>query len=185
MNFAIQPILSRKFLAVSSLVLAAAMLAGCASPSTSQGMTPTAIQTTNKHAKTISVTTSGGQETSSVGKSQISDVAFAQAITDSINNSKTFSQVIQGKGADYLLNVTIFNMDQPSFGFSFTVKMEAGWSLRRADTGAVVWQESIKSEHTATTSDAFAGVERLRLANEGAAKENIAQGLSKISALSL
>jgi hypothetical protein len=31
--------------------------------------------------------------------------------------------------------------------------------------------------------DAFVGVERLRLANEGAAKENIAQGLSKISAL--
>jgi hypothetical protein len=83
------------------------------------------------------------------------------------------------------LTVTIFNLDQPSFGFSFTVKMEAGWSLRRADTGAVVWQESIKSEHTATTGDAFAAVKRLRLANEGAAKENIAQGLSKISTLSL
>jgi hypothetical protein len=78
----------------------------------------------------------------------------------------------------------MFSMEQPSFGLSFTVKLEAGWSLKRAD-GSVVWQESIKSEHTSTPGDAFAAVERLRLATEGAAKENIAQGLSKISALKL
>ncbi len=183
MKFAIQSIVSKKFLSIAALALGVAMLTGCASPSTPAGMMPTAFQPVNKHPQTVSVTTSGGQETSSTGKSQISDAAFAQAISDSISTSKTFSQVVQGKGADYLLNVTIFNMDQPSFGLSFTVKMEAGWTLRKADTGAVVWQESIKSEHTATTSDAFAGVERLRLANEGAAKENIAQGLAKLSAL--
>jgi hypothetical protein len=146
-------------------------------------MTVSGFDSANKHPQTVSVSTGGGQDTSAMGKSQIADADFAKAISDSISNAKTFSQVIQGKGADYLLNVTIFNMDQPSFGLSFTVKMEAGWTLRKADTGAVVWQESIKSEHTATTSDAFAGVERLRLANEGAAKDNIAKGLSKLSAL--
>ena len=175
----------KKALTVSAMLALAFVFTGCATPSTPQGMTPDAIQTTNKHTQSVSIATSGGQETSKMSKSQISDGAFAQAITDSVNNSKVFSSVIQWKGADYLLTVTIFNMDQPSFGLSFTVKMEAGWTLQRADTGAVVWQESIKSEHTATTSDAFAGVERLRLANEGAAKENIASGLSKISALNL
>jgi hypothetical protein len=185
MKFSMQSVVSNKLLLASVLVAAASLLTGCASPTTSQGMTPASIQTTNKHPQSVSVTVTGGKETESTGKSQISDSAFAQAITDSINKSKTFSSVIQGKGADYVLSVTIFNMDQPSFGLSFTVKMEAGWSLKRADTGAVVWQESIKSEHTATTSDAFAGVERLKLATEGAAKNNIAQGLGKISALKL
>ncbi|RBA23975.1 hypothetical protein [Herminiimonas fonticola] len=185
MKLMIKTIFSNKSLSAAALVFAVSMLGGCAAPSTSKGMTPDSIKTTNKHAKSVSVNVAGGKETDKIGKSQIADTAFSQALVDSINNSKTFSSVIQGKGADYLLTVSIFNIDQPSFGFSFTVKMEAGWSLQRADTGAVVWQESIKSEHTATTSDAFAGVERLRLANEGAAKNNISQGLSKISALKL
>jgi hypothetical protein len=183
MRFSIKSFFSSSLFTISVLAVASSMLAGCASPSTSQGMTPASFQTTNKHAQSVTLTVSGGKETGSMGKSQISDVAFAQAITDAITSSKTFSKVIQGNGGDNLLTVTIFNIDQPSFGAAFTVKMEAGWTLKRADTGAVIWQESIKSEHTATMGDAFVGVERLRLANEGAAKENIAQGLSKISAL--
>jgi hypothetical protein len=63
-------------------------------------------------------------------------------------------------------------MDKLVFGR--TVSMEAGWTLRRADAGTVVWQESIISEHT----DAD-----IRLATEGAARNNIAQGLRKISKL--
>jgi hypothetical protein len=70
------------------------------------------------------------------------------------------------------------------FGGSFTVKMEAGWTLKRA-SGATVWQESIKSEHTATMGDAMVGVTRLRLATEGAARNNIATGLAKIGQLNL
>jgi len=63
--------------------------------------------------------------------------------------------------------------------------MEAGWTLKRVETDKVVWQESIVSEHRATPGDAFAAVKRLRLATEGAAKNNIAEGLSRISKLSL
>ena len=185
MKFSIQTFSAHNFITACLVVLASSLLGGCATPTTSMGMTPTAIQTTNMHAKSVGVTVAGGQETDATGKSQISNAMFSKALIDAINNSKTFSSVVQGKGGDYLLTVTMFNMDQPSFGLSFTVKMEAGWTLQRVDNGAVVWQESIKSEHTATTSDAFVGVERLRLATEGAARNNIAQGLSKISSLKL
>ena len=81
MKFAIQSIVSKKFLPIAALALGVAMLTGCASPSTPAGMMPTAFQPVNKHPQTVSVTTSGGQETSSTGKSQISDAAFAQAIS--------------------------------------------------------------------------------------------------------
>jgi hypothetical protein len=45
--------------------------------------------------------------------------------------------------------------------------------------------QSIKSSHTATMGQAFAGVTRLRLAVEGAARENIQLGLMAISRLQL
>lgn len=183
MKFSVKSILSSSLLGVAVVLVSSSMLAGCASPSTALGMTPKEINTTNKHTQSVTLAVGGGTETSSTGKSQISDTAFSDAISNAITSSKVFSSVIKGSGGDTVLTVTIFNIDQPSFGFSFTVKMEAGWTLKRADSGAVIWQESIKSEHTATTSDAFAGVERLRLANEGAAKNNIAIALRKISAL--
>lgn len=167
------------------LCVVVALLSGCSTPAKHEGMIPTTFETAGKHSKTVSVSVKGGQETSAIGAPRISDEAFMQALVDSITKSQTFSSVVQGKGSDYLLTVSIFGMEQPSFGLSFTVKMEAGWTLQRADNGAVVWQESIKSEHTATFSDAFAAVTRLRLATEGAARDNIAKGLAKISQLKL
>jgi hypothetical protein len=92
---------------------------------------------------------------------------------------------VEGKTGDYVLNVDIFNVTQPSMGFSFTVSMEMGWTLTRADNGTVVWRESIKSEHTTSTSEVFVGVTRLKMATEGAARKNVALGLQKLSALSL
>jgi hypothetical protein len=163
----------------------AGVLAGCATPTTYEGMVPTAFDNAKRHAQSVSVAVSGGRETDATDKPQISDAAFTQALTQAIAQSRTFSRVVTGAGGDYLLTVALTGLDQPSFGFSFTVKMEAGWTLRRASTGAVVWQQAILSEHTATTSDAFAAVTRLRLATEGAARNNIAQGLARISRLEL
>jgi hypothetical protein len=172
----------------SRLLFAGALagaLAGCATPSTFEGMVPTAFDTAKRHAQSVSIAVSGGRETDAMDKPQITDAAFAQALSEAITKSQTFSRVVQGAGGDYLLTVALAGLEQPTFGFSFTVKMEAGWTLRRAVGGAVVWQQAIFSEHTATTSDAFAAVTRLRLATEGAARSNIAQGLARISRLDL
>jgi len=161
------------------------LLGGCATATTSQGMVPTSYQVVRTHPQTVSVEVKGGKQTDSMGKAQISDATFQQALVESINKSQTFSRVVEGAGGDYVLSVILFSVDQPSIGFSFTVKIEAGWTLKRANTGTTVWQESIRSEYTATTSDAFAGVTRLRMATEGAARNNIAEGLSRISKLNL
>jgi Flp pilus assembly protein CpaB len=169
-------------LSVVALCAAAAVIAGCATASKPEAMVPTTAIAGIQHAKTTSVVVAGGSETSALGKSQISNEAFQQAIAQSIEKNKTFSSVVKGAGGDYQLAVTVVNMDQPSFGFSFTVKMEAAWSLKKAD-GTVVMQEIIKSEGTAGATEAFAGTERLRLANEYAARNNIAAGLEKIGKL--
>lgn len=170
-------------LSVVALCAAALAMGGCATASKPENMVPTAA-IAGQHAKTTSVVVAGGSATSALGKSQISNEAFQQAIVMSIEKNKTFSSVVKGAGGDYQLAVTVVSMDQPSFGFSFTVKMEAAWSLKKAD-GTVVMQESIKSEGTAGATEAFAGTERLRLANEYAARANIAAALEKIGKLSL
>jgi hypothetical protein len=161
---------------------AAVVMAGCATASKPEDLVPATVNAGTKHAQSVSIAVAGGSETSALGKSQISNEAFQQAIVSSIEKNKTFSSVVKGATGDYRLGVTVVNMDQPSFGFSFTVKMEAAWSLKKAD-GTVVMQEVIKSEGTAGATDAFAGTERLRLANEAAARNNIAAALAKIGTL--
>lgn len=183
MKFSIKTL--RSTLLASSFAAVLLGLGGCATPVTHEALVPVSMQVAKHHDKSVAVTASGGSETSAAGKSQVSDAELQQAVATAIGQTKTFSKVVDGKNGDYILTVSIFNITQPSFGFSFTVTAEIGWTLTRADTGAKVWQESIKSEHTATTADAFAGVTRLKMATEGAIRNNVQQGLSKLSALSL
>lgn len=127
---------------------------------------------------------SGGKETSSMGASQISDEAFAQALRDSIEKSGLFAKV-SPSGARYKLTGFIGKVDQPLIGLSLTVKMEVNYSLVDTQSGTTVWAKDIASEYTAMTGEAFAAVKRLRLANEGAARENIQQAIAAMAALKL
>jgi hypothetical protein len=153
-----------------------AVVAACARPASFEGMVPTTFEISRKHPQSVSITVTGGQETEAVGRPQIRNADFAEALVESISKSKMFAKVIDGpsKGEDYLLTVTLFSMDKRVFGR--TVKLEAGWTLRRAGDGTVVWQEAIVSEFTDFD---------VKLATEGAARNNIAQGLEKISKFNL
>jgi hypothetical protein len=165
--------------AASLLIASAALLGGCASAPSPQAMTPETIQATKHHPYSVSVGTATKEATSPT-----SDSPLATALMASIEKNKVFSKVIKGEGADYQLTVMIMTVDTPAFGLSFTVKTEMAWSLKRTN-GAVVWQDTIKSEGTAGATEAFAGAERSKMAFERAARENIAQGLAKISGLNL
>jgi len=153
-----------------------ALLAGCDRPANFEEMIPTSFETAKSHLKAVRVTVTGGQETQAVGRPLITNGAFAQALIESITKSRTFAKVIDSESQveDYLLTVTLFSMDKRLFGRS--VKLEAGWTLRRASSGTVVWKESIVSENA--ESD-------VKVATEGAARSNIAKGLAKMAKLDL
>ena len=51
--------------------------------------------------------------------------------------------------------------------------------------GKLVWEDQTNRPFTATVGDAFAGTVRLKLANEGAIRENIKAGLERIATLTL
>lgn len=176
---------SSRFALFASCMSALLILGGCATPVTHDALVPNVQAAVVQHPQSVSVTATGGGDTSAAGKPQISNAELQQAVTAAINQSKVFARTVAGKNGDYALNLTLFSLSQPSMGFSFTVGAEIGWTLTRVDNGAVVWQESIKSQHTTGAGEAFAGVTRLKMATEGAVRDNIAQGLSKLSALKL
>ena len=66
-----------------------------------------------------------------------------------------------------------------------TATIETSWTLTRLSDHAVIWQKSITTSHTAKTGEAFAGVTRLRLATEGAARDNIQDAITHLSLLPL
>jgi len=167
------------------LALVAPNISGCASPATSKGMAAVPSMVANHHAYTVSVTVTGGRETTALDPSQISNEAFFIALIATIRKTGVFSKVLEDKEADYLLSVTIFRLQQPVVGFSMKSNMEAGWTLVRRATDQIVWQEAVETNYVATTGDALIGVERNRLAAEGVARENIKIGIEKISRLAL
>jgi len=70
-------------------------------------------------------------------------------------------------------------------GLDMTVSLVVKYKLVELGTGQVVWEKQIFSEYTATISDALAGSTRLRKANEGAVRRNLAQLLGELTALNL
>jgi hypothetical protein len=167
---------SQKVLAILFLCTLASILGSCSTSATSEGMVSTSFEILHAHPQTVRVNVTGGQETVPIGRPQITDADFTQALVTSIIKTRTFTKALtdQNSSADFLLTVTIFSLDKRLFGD--TVRLEAGWTLRHTTSGAIVWRESIISESMHSN---------FQRATEGAARNNIGQALAKISKLDL
>ena len=161
-------------------IVAVATLTGCASQITHQELTPAPVAAAKQHTGSVTVTALPAPNADPAAAA--ADVAeLRTAISAAITSSRAFTEV-KGNGGDYQLTVQVFSVNSPAFGISMTSKIEMGWTLKRADTGAVVWQESIKTEHTTGGGEAFVGAERVKMSIAGAIKKNIATGVEKIGA---
>lgn len=170
---------------VPALILTIAGFMGCASPATQKAMMVNNLSDAKRQPFTVSVVAQGGSETGAFDLSSISNQDLAAAIEESIKTTRAFSKVMRAPGADYELTVTIVDLARPVAGFDMTVEMEAAWSLVQSHTGNVVMRRPIKSSGRATMGDEFGAVNRLRVAVERAARENIRQGLAAIGTLEL
>lgn len=111
----------------------------------------------------------GGKETSPLWKSEISDEAFKSALEQSLE----LNTILGNESAPLTLDAELISVDQPFVGVSMTVTTTVAYKVTDA-SGTVVFDERVETPFTAAFSDAFLGAERLRLANEGSAKANIA-----------
>lgn len=123
----------------------------------------------------------GGEETNPAWTSEIDNDAFSGALKESL-----LAQGLLSDKGRYQLEVTMLKVDQPMFGLDFEVTTHVRYLLTDPENDdAVVLDETIVAPYTATVGDAFVAIKRLRLANEGSGKANIAGLLDKLSELQI
>ena len=174
-------------LACLSVVLLAS---GCAAKASK--MVPKDFEVINKHHCTVSVNESiGGRDAKPLWTSQISNSAFTEALSNALAESGVFQTVIKGGGvdhlggADYILDVTILDYDQPWHGANIVIDMKTKWELTNAKTHVPVWSNTFKTTHReAWLSSLFDG-ERIEKAHEASVRTNIKEGIRRLSILSL
>ena len=166
--------------------LLALALTGCAAGATAAGMTVTPqelVKPTNpatQHAVEVAGV-AGGTETNPAWTSQVSDTEFKAALVESLR----LAGLLAEGPARYQLKASLVSLQQPMFGLDMTVTASVHYEVVDARTGAVVWQEGVLTPYTATVGDAFVGVTRLKLANEGAIRKNIAKVVEKLGGSAL
>jgi hypothetical protein len=158
-------------------------LVGCASPANRASMSLPSFTTSKQFNKTVSVMVFGGSDTGAMESTNISDEEFKASIEDAISKSKLFKEIAKDLNSDFDLQVNISSLSKPSFGFTFEVQMEAGWVLSRRLDKSIAMKKSIKSIGRATAGDTLIAVNRIQMAVERAAQNNISQGLGAISEL--
>lgn len=123
---------------------------------------------------------SGGEETNPAWTSEIDNAAFEGALKQSLRKQGLLS----GTGR-YQLEALLLEVEQPMFGLDFEVTTHVKYILTDRQNDTVVLNETIVAPYTATVGDAFVAIKRLRLANEGSGKANIADLLEKLSELQI
>jgi hypothetical protein len=158
------------------LLLAIALLAsGCASDARPDAMIApvspevavTAEPSPLRAAITVGAVTGGG-ETSPLWRSNVSNDSFRAALEQSL---ALHALAAAGQGR-YLINADLA-LDRPLAGFEMTVTATVHYTVLSLTDQAVKLDEVVETPYTAHFSDSFLGTERLRLANEGAVRENI------------
>lgn len=157
-----------------------ALLAGCAAPADKEAMVPIDIKmvssTNSYHGSVRSVTSHGGEETNPMWTSEISSADFKVALEKALLEAGIYSPT-----GRYTVRADILELEQPMFGVSLTVTMKVRYNVMDA-SGRIRMDRTIVSDYTAAFSESAYGVERLRKANEGAARENIALFLQTLGA---
>lgn len=160
------------------MLLALVSLAGCATNAGVSQMTADAEGLPAKPKNSQFVhnigvqQVSGGHETNPLWTSQINNENFKQALKISLINANLYNK-FSGENSKYMLNAQLIKLEQPLIGLDFTVNCEVHYDLKDVKTNKVIFNKNIASSYTATVSDAFVAGERLKLANEGAARTNI------------
>ena len=174
---------NRGFNALSVLVIAP-LVAACASGARVEGMTappsPAApIGPSSPAFGAVSLgTVIGGSETNPLWVSQVSNENFHAALAQSLAAHGLEAR----SGGGYRLNADLIGLDQPWIGLDITVTAKVRYTLTSPTGGVPRFDQTIETPYTARFGDNLYGVERFRLADEGAIRANIATAMEELTA---
>lgn len=162
-------------------IFAVVALVGCATPASQQAMSvsttdmPSSLNANLKGRVSVRNVV-GGEETNGMWKSKVDAPSFKGALDKSIAIAGYKSN--DASAAKYSIDADLQSLDQPFGGFTMDVVSTV---LYKVSGDGKQIQLPVTATGTASTSDAFMGTERLRIANERSIKENIKQFLQKLS----
>ncbi len=165
--------------------LAALALSACASAAKVENMvastTAGAPVANSDLVEAICVTkVTGGQETNPLWTSEVDDASFRAALEGSLRNNRLAAT--SAERCRYDLEANLLGLAQPIIGFNMTVTSHVNYSVRERQSGNPYFLTTVTAPYTATVGDAFAGVTRLRLANEGSIRSNIQKFIDELLA---
>ena len=132
----------------------------------------------------VIVIVEGGEKSSMWTTSQISNEDLSGALSESLRKTGLFKSVGTSDGAVFRLETRLEDLAQPVQGFTVTVELRVDWRLIRIADNQVLWHDNSLSTYTTPAGEAYRGyIVNLRLATEGAARQNIEQGLTELAAV--
>jgi len=156
-------------------------LSGCASSADPGAMVITSQASAKpfperlQHAMCVRGVT-GGEETNPLWASKVDNKGFQTALSSSLDGAGLTASADK---CSYPIDVNLLGLSQPSIGFDMTVTAHVNYKVYDP-SGQPYLLETVDSPFTATVSDAFVGVERLKLANEGAIRTSIQTFFDKL-----
>lgn len=123
----------------------------------------------------------GGEETNPLWTSEIGNNEFRDALIQSLKDA----HYLGSPESNYQLSANLLKVDQPLIGINMEVTTEVNYILIDMKSGKEILNENIIASYTAGFDDSVLAVKRLRLANEGSARENIHELLKVLSKLNI
>jgi hypothetical protein len=166
------------------LVLGLLSLTACSAPAERANMAASYFRPLNTPSDVSLIggivvgTVDGGQSTNPLWTSEVGTEEFRGALIDSLRNYGLFAE---GTSAPrYILNAHLVGVEQPLIGINMTVKSTINYELVDASTYKALYGDSLQKAYTASSLDAFYGATRLKLANEGAIRQNIKEYIERL-----
>ncbi len=125
----------------------------------------------------------GGEKTNPLVGSKVGDNELREALRLSLSQYGflSTSDVI----APFRLEVFLIELKQPPGGLTMIVTSAMRYKLTRSPDDEVVYDDIITASYAATVGDSFYGPHRLKLANEGSIRANIAVFLERLHSLNI
>ena len=162
-------------------ILLISLLAGCAAPATKESMIvrPTATSTPIKaeqKGKFMVRNVGGGSVTNPMWTSQVSKEAFGAALKESLA-IEGYTTDVPAEG-QYKIDADLVTLKQPLFGLTFDVVSTVNYRVYKEGFEKLM---PITATGTATTSDAFVAITRLKIANEKSLQQNITEFIKQLA----
>ncbi len=113
--------------------------------------------------------------------SKVSSDELQEALRLSLNQYGFLSS--SDVAAPFRLEIFLIELKQPPGGYTMIVTSAMRYKLIRSGDDQVVYDDIITASYKATIDDAFVGMHRMKLANEGSIRANIAAFLANLYSL--